>query len=98
MTVPEAHPVLKSYRYLAERSGSSYRELFVCGTDLRAQSLVSDLENEGLTSEEVAAAYHIPPEAVQEAVEYVHANETHLAKQRSLTIQEAIAKGYLRSA
>lgn len=98
MTVPEAHPVLKSYRYLAERSGSSYRELFVCGTDLRAQSLVSDLENEGLTSEEVAAAYHIPPEAVQEAVEYVHANEAHLATQRSLTIQEAIAKGYLRSA
>lgn len=96
--MPEAHPVHKTYRYLAERAGSSYRELFVCGTDLRAQSLVSDLENEGLTSEEVAAAYHIPLEAVQEAVEYVHANEEYLANQRSLTIQEAIAKGYLRPA
>lgn len=24
----------KTYRYLAERAGSSYRELFVCGTSL----------------------------------------------------------------
>ncbi|HEX5444683.1 MAG TPA: hypothetical protein VFW87_12665 [Pirellulales bacterium] len=98
MKVPVPHPVLKTYRYLAERSGSSYRELFVCGTDLRAQSLVSDLENEGLTAEEVAAAYHLPLKAVQEAVDYVHANEEHLTNQRALTRREAIAKGYLRSA
>lgn len=95
--MPKPIPVLKTYRYLAERSGSSYRELFVCGTDLRAQSLVSDMENEGLSAEEVAAAFHIPLEAMQEAVEYVHANEDHLTKERSRTRQEAIAKGYLRS-
>ena len=95
--MPEPRPVLKAYRYLAERSGSGYRELFVGGTDLRAQSLVSDMENDGLTLEEVAAAYRIPLEAVREAVEYVHANEEHLSRQRSLTRQEAIAKGYLRS-
>lgn len=96
--MPVPHPVLKTYRFLSERSGSSYRELFVCGTDLRAQSLVSDLENEGLTAEEAAAVYHIPVEAVREAVEYVHANEKHLANQRALARQEAISKGYLRSA
>jgi uncharacterized protein (DUF433 family) len=56
------------------------------------------MENEGLTPEGVAAAYHIPLEAVQEAVEYVHANEDHLARERALTREEAIAKGYLRSA
>jgi hypothetical protein len=56
------------------------------------------MENEGLTPEAVAAAYHVPLEAVQEAVEYVHANEEHLTTERSLTRQEAIAKGYLRSA
>jgi uncharacterized protein (DUF433 family) len=95
--MPEPLSVLKTYCYLAECSGSSYRELFVCGTALRAQSLVSDLENEGLTPEEVAAAYHIPIEALQEAVEYVHANEEQLTQERSLTRQEAIAKGYLRS-
>jgi hypothetical protein len=59
--------------------------------------LVSDLENEGLTPEEVAAASHIPLEAVREAVEYVHANEEHLTNERSLFRQEAITKGYLRS-
>jgi uncharacterized protein (DUF433 family) len=95
--MPEPLPVLKTYRYLAERSGSSYRELFVCGTDLRAQSLVSDMENEGLTPEQIALAYHIPLEAVQEAVDYVHANEDHLTKERSLIRQEATTKGYLKS-
>jgi uncharacterized protein (DUF433 family) len=59
--------------------------------------MVSDMENEGLTSEQIAAAYHIPLEAVREAVDYVHANEDHLTKERSLIRQEAIAKGYLRS-
>ena len=95
--MPEALPIVKTYRYLAERCGSSYRELFVCGTDLRAQTLVSDMENEGLSPEEITAAYHLPLEAVQEAVEYVHANEEHLTKERCLTRQEAIAKGYLKS-
>lgn len=89
-------PFVKTYRYLAERSGSSYCELFVCGTDLRAQSLVSDMENEGLTPEEAAAVYHVPLEAVQEAVEYVHSNEDRLAKERSRTLREATARGYLR--
>ena len=96
-TMTETLPAFKMYRYLAERSGSSYRELFVCGTALRAQSFVGDLENEGLTPEEVAATYHIPLEAVHEAVAYVHANEELLTKERFLTRQEAIAKGYLRS-
>jgi hypothetical protein len=33
------------------------------------------MENEGMTAEEIAAAYHNPVEAVLEAVEYVHENE-----------------------
>src|SRR5205807_6181592 len=76
MAEPVSTPT--TYRFLAERSGSSYRELFVCGTGLRAQSLVSDMENESLTPEQVAAAYHLPVEAVLEAAEYVHQNEEYL--------------------
>ena len=87
----------KTYRYLAERSGSSYRELFVCGTSLRAQSLVSDMENEGWTAAETATMYHIPVDAVVEAVQYVHDNEEYLASQRCRSRDQAIAKGYLRS-
>ncbi len=86
----------QSYRHLAPRSGSGYRELFVCGRSLRAQSLVSDMENEGLTPAEIAAAYHIPVEAVLESISYVHANEEFLAAERRRIREQAIAKGYLR--
>ena len=50
----EVTPLPVKYHYLAERSGSGYRELFVVGTSLRAQSLVSDMENEGLSAEQIA--------------------------------------------
>jgi hypothetical protein len=86
----------KTYRYLAERSGSGYRELFVCGTSLRAQSLVSDMENESLTPAQIAAAYHIPLEAALEAVAYVQDNEEYLTRERCRSREQAIAKGYLR--
>jgi hypothetical protein len=85
-----------TYRYLAERSSSGYRELFVCGTSFRAQSLISDMENEQLTPEEVATAYHIPVDAVLEAADYVHQNEEYLAGERARARHQAIAKGYLR--
>jgi uncharacterized protein (DUF433 family) len=85
-----------TFRFLAPRSGSGYREFFVCGGSLRAQSLVSDMENEGLTPEQIAAAYHVPVEAVLEAIEYVHANEEFLAAERRRIREQAIAKGYLR--
>ena len=73
------------YRYLAERSGSGYRELFVNGTSVRAQSLVSDMENEGLSAEQIAE-------------KYVHQNEDFLAEERCRSRQRATAKGYLKSA
>ena len=95
MAYPVATP--KTYRFLAERSGSSYRELFVSGTSVRAQSLVSEMENEGLTPEEIAAAYHLPVEAVQEAVGYVHDNEEFLAAERCRSRERALTKGYLKS-
>jgi uncharacterized protein (DUF433 family) len=94
MSVPVSAPT--TYRFLAARSGSVYRELFVCGTSLRAQSLVSDMENEGLSVEEIAAAYRIPAEAVQEAVHYVHEKEEYLANERCRSRAHAMAKGYLR--
>jgi uncharacterized protein (DUF433 family) len=86
----------KSYRSLSQRSGSSYRELFVCGTSLRAQSLVSDLENTGMSPEQVAAEFHIPVEAVLEAIEYVHENEDYLTGERHRSRQRAMEKGYLK--
>lgn len=85
----------RTYRYLAQRAGSSYRELFVCGTSLRAQSLVSEMENEGWSPEKIAVAYHVPVEAVHEAIDYVHENEEFLAAERQRTREEAMAAGDL---
>jgi len=54
------------------------------------------MENEGLSPEQIAAAYHVPLEAVQEAIEYVHKNEAYLAGERCRSREQAIAKGYLK--
>lgn len=92
------HPALDhtKYRYLVPRLGSAYKELFIVGTKLRAQSVVSDMENEGWTPEETAENWRIPVEAVHEAIAYVHANEEYLEQERRRERQEAIAKGYLK--
>lgn len=87
----------KSYQYLAPRAGSLYRELFVCGRSIRAQSLVSEMENECLTPEAIAADYDVPVDAVREAIDYVHANEAFLAAERRRSRQRSIAKGYLKT-
>jgi uncharacterized protein (DUF433 family) len=94
--MPASVEAPRTYRFLAERSGSGYRELFVHGTSVRAQTLVSDMENEGLTEDQTAAAYRIPVEAVREALHYVHENEVYLAAERRRDRERAIAKGYLR--
>ena len=87
----------KGYQYLSQRSDSSYRELFISGTKIRAQSIVSQMENECLTPEAIAADYHVPVEAVLEAIEYVHANEAFLASERRRSLRESFEKGYLKT-
>ena len=96
--VPMSQPLqaAKSYQYLSQRSDSSYRELFITGTKIRAQSIVSEMENECLTPAAVAADYHVPVEAVVEAIEYVHANEAYLASERRRERQQAIEQGDLK--
>ena len=57
---------------------------------MRAQSLISDMENEGLSAEQAAEVYHIPLDAVLEAAAYVHQNEEFLAAERCRSRQIAI--------
>ena len=91
----QAQAGTRTYRYLSQRTGSAYRELFVSGTSLRAQSLVSDMENQGLSPAEIAADFHIPLEAVLEAIEYVRENEAYLAAERQRVRGRTVGKGYL---
>ena len=73
----------REYRYLAPRPESLYRQLFIKGTRIRAEVLygltVPAEDGEVYTPEEVAEAYGLPLEAVQEAIEYCHSNPPEIA-------------------
>jgi uncharacterized protein (DUF433 family) len=59
------------YQYLERRPGSAYRQLFVKGVKIRALVLYSQTVGEDArTPEQVAQDYHLPLEAVQEAIDY----------------------------
>jgi len=91
------HPLAapKTYQHLSPRAGSAYRELFIRGRSIRAQSLVSEMENDGLTPPGIAERYDLELEAVLEAIDYVRANEAFLAAERMRIREQAIAEGYL---
>jgi uncharacterized protein (DUF433 family) len=68
----------RDWKYLAPNPKSSYKQLFVKGTRIRAEILygmtVDGAEEHHLTAEQVAAEYNLPLEAVQEAIEYCAAD------------------------
>jgi uncharacterized protein (DUF433 family) len=67
------------YKYLEERPGSLYRQPYIKGTRIRVEILPGltrtvideeDGEVPGQSPEELAAAFHVPVEAVYEAIDY----------------------------
>lgn len=85
----------KMYRYLAPRAGSAYRELFIYGRSIRAQSIVAEMENDGLTPAAIADRYDLELDAVREAIDYVAAHQAFLAAERTRIREQAIAAGFL---
>ncbi len=71
------------YEYLQpKRGGSNYRQLFVSGR-IRAEVLYREtVGQEPLTAEEVAREYHLPVEAVLEAIDYCVRNRALLDEER----------------
>src|SRR5688500_18581205 len=65
----------RKYTYLMPRRGSSYQQLFVLGR-IFPWTLYGALvrEEEPMTSEEIAADWDIPVEAVREAIAYYESN------------------------
>jgi hypothetical protein len=60
-----------SYKFLEQRPGSNYRQLFLRGRNLLAEVLYrATIGPEPRTPDEVAHDYGVPREAVEEAVEY----------------------------
>ena len=70
------------YRYLRQKPGSNYRQLFVNGR-IRAEILYREtIGSEPLTVGEIAREYGLPVEAVEEAVDYCLLNQDLLEDER----------------
>src|SRR5438105_3811905 len=64
-----------TYKYLGPKLGSSYKQLYVKGRRIRAESLYREtLDPDGRTPEQVAEDYEVPIEAVRESIEYCKQN------------------------
>ncbi len=83
-----------AYKYLGPRYGSNYRQYFVKGRNLRAETLYR--ESVGLeprTPEEVAEDYEVPVEAVYEAIQYCTQHEELLRQEREEELASVRALG-----
>src|SRR5262245_44997132 len=72
-----------TWKYLAPNPCSSYKELFIKGTRMRASILygqyMSEEDPPRLTPEEIAEEYSLPVEAVREAIAYCETNPPEIA-------------------
>jgi uncharacterized protein (DUF433 family) len=75
-----------AYRYLEPNPCSSYRQLFIKGTRIRAEIIDSAAYQRGdeddRTPEQVAEDYGIPVEAVYEAIRYCESKPVEIAYDR----------------
>lgn len=69
----------RGYQYLATNPKSSYKQLFVKGTRIRARVLYGWYAcEEPSTAEDIAREFNIPVAAVQEAISYCESNPPEL--------------------
>ena len=82
-----------AWTYLAPNPKSSYKQLFVKGTRIRARVLYGLFASadEPMTAEEIAADYFLPVEAVREAITYCSSNPLEISEdlRREEQIMEA---------
>jgi hypothetical protein len=82
------------YLHLAPRDGSAYRQYFVMGRNLRAETLFrATVGPEPISPEEVARDYDVSVEVVREAIEYCQRNAALLKKEREEDWTDSRARG-----
>jgi uncharacterized protein (DUF433 family) len=82
------------YAHLAPREGSAYRQYFVKGCNLRAQTVFrATVGPEPMTPEEVARDFDLPVEAVKEAIHYCLRNAALLEKERDEDWADSRSRG-----
>ncbi|MDP6353494.1 MAG: DUF433 domain-containing protein [Planctomycetota bacterium] len=80
-----------TYMHLAPNPRSSYKQLFVKGTRIRARAIYSWYAcEEPMTPEEIAADYSLPVEAVRECIAYCESDPPEL--QEDYAREEALAQ------
>jgi len=85
----------RQYKYLAPRYGSSYRQYFLKGSKIRAETLFAETVGpEARTPEEVAEDYEVPVEAVYEAIRYCQENEALLQQEIDEESADIRARGW----
>jgi uncharacterized protein (DUF433 family) len=86
-----------TYQYLERRPKSSYRQLYVKGTRIRAEILYGAHINaeEPMTPEEIAADFGLPLEAVKEAIAYCRTDPPEIAADHAEELALMEARGQL---
>lgn len=83
------------YKYLTRYYGSSYKQYFYKERKIRAETLYrATVGPEPRTPEEVARDYHVPVEAVYEAIDYCIRNKELLDAERAQEEAYIKAKGW----
>jgi uncharacterized protein (DUF433 family) len=88
-----------NYKNLGPRAGSAYRQFFVIGTKIRADTLFQQtIGDDARSPSEVAEDFRVPLEAVLEAIEYCRENEELLQQEFQEDSASIAAHGYSKSA
>ena len=86
------------YKYIGPRRGSYYRQFFVNGRGVRAQTLWQEtLGEDAKTPEQVADNHDVPVAAVLEAIDYCQRNQELLRQEWEEEEADIRAKGYRQS-
>lgn len=83
-----------SYQHLERRQASNYRQFFVKGRRIRAETLYRETVGiDPRTPEEVARDFEVPLEAVLESIHYCEHNEDLLRQERDEDWADIRARG-----
>ena len=86
--------VQATYKFLEQRPGSHYRQLFLRGRNLRAESLYrAAIGPEPRSLDEVAQDYGVPRAAVEEAVDYCLHHADILQQEREDVLADIRKRG-----
>ena len=79
LVLPELEPLSGNWRWLVSRPHPWRRQLWVKGRRLLASQVWGDIRTNGLTVEQAAEDFDLPPEAVEEILRYCESNATLIA-------------------